>query len=81
MATLHEPSDSYLVLGSAGVSKSGKLLKNTFGVAFQAAASASRARVRHDSFESNVVEVDGDDITAFLDALQKELAAGQDDEG
>ena len=81
MAVLHEPTDTYLVMGTPGLSRSGNLVRNRFGLAFQAAAAASKARVRHESFETNVAEVEGEDITAFLDGLQLELSGGRDGGG
>ncbi len=46
-----------------------------FGLAFRRAAQSIRARVKHDAFESAMIEVKSDDIKAFLHALQKTCSA------
>lgn len=41
-----------------------------FGLAFQQAAEESGAGAKHDMFETSVVEVAKDDLTAFVECLQ-----------
>ncbi|OQE09341.1 hypothetical protein PENFLA_c107G00156 [Penicillium flavigenum] len=45
------------------------LLRNRFGIAFQEVVQETNARVRIDSFEHCVVEVQKDDLGGFLEAL------------
>ncbi|KAJ3189473.1 hypothetical protein HDU85_003104 [Gaertneriomyces sp. JEL0708] len=44
--------------------------KNMFGLAFQTAAQRTGARVKHDSFEMSVVEVEREDLEGFLESLR-----------
>ncbi len=43
---------------------------STFGLVFQDAAEKTRARMKHDSFESSVVQVRREDISEFLEHIQ-----------
>ena len=45
------------------------LIRNRFGIAFQEVVHETNARVRIDSFEHCVVEVQKEDLGAFLEAL------------
>lgn len=40
-----------------------------FGLAFQEAADESGAGAKHDFFETSTVEVNQEDLTAFIEAL------------
>lgn len=44
--------------------------RNHFGMSFRQAAQQIRARVKHDGFETSVIEVNGDDLKQFLHVLQ-----------
>ena len=44
--------------------------ESQFGLAFLDAKAKANAKTRHGSFETNVVEVDKDDLVAFMTALQ-----------
>jgi len=44
--------------------------RNHFGSSFRQAAQQIRARVKHDGFETSVIEVNGDDLKQFLHVLQ-----------
>ena len=47
-----------------------KTICSTFGLVFQDAAEKTRARMKHDSFESSVVQVRREDISEFLEHIQ-----------
>lgn len=53
-----------------------KFLKNRFGIAFQEVVRETNARVRIDSFEHCVVEVQKDDLGGFLEALSLRSVVG-----
>ncbi len=44
--------------------------RNHFGMSFRQAAQQIRARVKHDGFETSVIEVNADDLKQFLHVLQ-----------
>ena len=46
-----------------------RLVRNRFGIAFQEVVQETSARVRIDSFEHCVVEVQKEDLSGFLEAL------------
>ncbi|KAJ5819191.1 hypothetical protein N7474_004782 [Penicillium riverlandense] len=52
------------------------LLRNRFGIAFQEVVQETNARVRIDSFEHCVVEVQKDDLGGFLEALSFRSVVG-----
>ncbi|KAJ5747160.1 uncharacterized protein N7511_008856 [Penicillium nucicola] len=52
------------------------LLRNRFGIAFQEVVQQTNARVRIDSFEHCVVEVQKDDLSGFLEALSFRSVVG-----
>ncbi|KAK2743761.1 hypothetical protein FQN57_004698 [Myotisia sp. PD_48] len=66
-------SDSEL---DADLDKSDKLVRNRFGIAFQEVVHETKARVRIDSFEHCVVEVQKEDLGAFLEALSFKSVVG-----
>lgn len=49
---------------------------NRFGLAFQAVVEETAARVRIDSFEHSVVEVQKEDLSGFLEALSTKTVVG-----
>ena len=52
------------------------LLRNRFGIAFQEVVQETNARVRIDSFEHCVVEVQKEDLGGFLEALSFRSVVG-----
>lgn len=48
----------------------GPAVCSKFGLAFQDAAQESAAASKHDRFDTSVVEVKKEDLSAFLEALQ-----------
>eukprot|EP00123_Amoebidium_parasiticum_P010126 comp19908_c0_seq1/m.24137 comp19908_c0_seq1/g.24137 ORF comp19908_c0_seq1/g.24137 comp19908_c0_seq1/m.24137 type:complete len:620 (-) comp19908_c0_seq1:708-2567(-) len=68
VASQVEKSDTYLVVGITG-SKFGQVTKNPFGHAFRRAAEKTKARFRHDSFATNVIEISTADYMQFLLSL------------
>ncbi|KAI8920232.1 CDC45 family [Powellomyces hirtus] len=70
IAALDESADTFLIIGYTGLTKRGAVRKNTFGPAFQEAAERTNARVKHDSFEASIMEVQKEDLGDFLDTLQ-----------
>ncbi|WFD33315.1 RSC chromatin remodeling complex ATPase component [Malassezia cuniculi] len=56
LAALDAPRDMYVVVGVVGAVDYGDVTHNNFGLAFQAAASRSGARMRNDRFDTAVVE-------------------------
>jgi len=59
---LEEPRNKYFLLLL--------ILFSQFGQAFRKAAQLIRARVKHDGFESSMIEVKAEDLKAFLQTLQ-----------
>lgn len=53
-----------------GVADQPYQFRNHFGSSFRQAAQQIRARVKHDGFESSVIEVNADDLKQFLHVLQ-----------
>ncbi|KAF5862387.1 hypothetical protein ETB97_011744 [Aspergillus alliaceus] len=53
-----------------------RLLRNRFGIAFQEVVQETNARVRIDSFDHCVVEVQKEDLGAFLEALSFRSVVG-----
>ncbi|KAL7751816.1 DNA replication initiation factor cdc45 [Sorochytrium milnesiophthora] len=76
VATLNEAAGTYLVVGFTGAAQPGEPRKNKFGLAFQATAADTSARVRHDAFESSVMEISKDDVADFLERLQLHMHRG-----
>ncbi|KAJ3036486.1 hypothetical protein HDV00_002695 [Rhizophlyctis rosea] len=70
IAALNEDMGSYLVVGYAGISTAGDIRRNHFGLSFQASADKTRARVKHDGFETSVMEIRKEDLADFLEVLQ-----------
>jgi len=61
---------TYLLVG---VTASTQKKKNSFGVAFREAADKCSARIKHDGFETSVMEVQKDDLNKFLEVLHSGL--------
>ncbi len=66
---------TYLVVGVAGTlaSTNGHLIKNTFGQAFREAAERTKARIKHDGFETAVMLVGTEDWANFIEYLHTGL--------
>ena len=60
---------TYLVVGYEYPERAGMLTKNKFGNNFELTAKSMNANIRFDSFDSNVVEVDGSDVQRFIEQL------------
>lgn len=69
LAALDAPRDMYIVVGVVGATDYGDVAHNNFGLAFQAAATRSGARMRNDRFDTAVVEVRREDLMSFIEAL------------
>ncbi|KAJ3328535.1 hypothetical protein HDU76_009776 [Blyttiomyces sp. JEL0837] len=69
VAAYNEVSDSYLVVGMRGSSRTGDVTKNKFGIAFQKATEITGAKVKHDHFDTSVAEVPREDLVDFLDKI------------
>ncbi|KII88662.1 hypothetical protein PLICRDRAFT_30098 [Plicaturopsis crispa FD-325 SS-3] len=59
----------YVVVGVTAALEYGDVRRNDFNLAFLDASDRSRARTRHGTFDTNVVEVAKDDLKIFLEAL------------
>ncbi|KAJ3046361.1 hypothetical protein HK097_000940 [Rhizophlyctis rosea] len=70
LAALNDDLGSFLVVGCSGVGRGGDVRKNTFGLAFQYAAEKTGARVKHEGFDTSVLEIQRDDLGSFLVELQ-----------
>ncbi|KAG8907305.1 hypothetical protein FRB99_004754 [Tulasnella sp. 403] len=69
VACLNERANAYVVVGVTGALEMGEVRKNHFGVAFLEAKERSNARTRHSTFDTSVIEVNVEDLPAFVDAL------------
>jgi cell division control protein 45 len=70
LAAFQALTDTYLVVvwtSNAGGEESSR---NCFGIAFRRAAQTVRARVKHDGFDSAMIEVKSEDLKGFLQTLQ-----------
>ncbi|KAG8881426.1 hypothetical protein FRB98_004361 [Tulasnella sp. 332] len=70
VACLNERTGTYVVVGVTGAPEMGEVRKNHFGSAFIEAKQRSHARTRHGTFTTSVIEVNGSDLAAFIDALE-----------
>lgn len=73
LAAYQSPTDTYVVIaitttGPSQVNNDSR--RNRFGLAFRRAAQTVRARVKHDGFDSAMIEVKADDLKGFLQTLQ-----------
>ncbi|CAO3668426.1 unnamed protein product [Umbelopsis ramanniana] len=69
IGTLNEEQGSYLVVGVTGAPTFGDVRQNHFGAAFQDAVKRTKAHVKHDSFETSVMEIRQDDLENFIENL------------
>lgn len=69
LAALQPGNESFLVLGSTGSAVYGMVETNHFTAAFQHAAKASGARVRHDTFQTFSIQVRKSDLAAFVEKV------------
>lgn len=60
---------TYLVVGYEYPERAGNFLKNRFGQNFELTAKSMNGTFKFDSFDSNVVEVNGDDVQRFIEQL------------
>jgi cell division control protein 45 len=71
-----EKRNTYLCVGGLNQNRTGArpgLYKNVFGVAFRDAADRTNARIKHDGFETAMMEVQKDDLKHFLEVLHSGL--------
>lgn len=76
LCALANDRDSYLVTavdGTPATTASGEVSRNKFGSSFTKAAEKTNARVRHDGFETSIMEVEKDDIYKFMEYLHSGL--------
>jgi len=59
--------------GTPATTADGEVAKNKFGSSFSKAADKTNARVKHDGFETAIVEVEKDDIFKFMEYLHSGL--------
>jgi cell division control protein 45 len=62
-------TNTYLVVGYEYPERTGDFVKNRFGSNFELAAKTMKGTFRFDSFDSNVVEVDSEDVQRFIEQL------------
>ena len=60
---------TYLVVGYEYPEREGMPTRNKFGINFELTAKSMNGNIRFDSFDSNVVEVDGGDVQRFIEQL------------
>jgi len=72
IACLDEKAGNFLVVGVTAALDYGDVRKNPFGLAFLEAKERCKARARHGSFDTSVLEVNKDDLNIFLQALCNE---------
>jgi len=60
---------TYLVVGYEYAEKAGNVLRNRFGQNFELAAKTMKGTFRFDSFDTNVIEVNGKDVQRFIEQL------------
>lgn len=60
---------TYMVVGYEYPEHAGTMVKNKFGQCFELATKGLKGTFRFDSFDSNVVEVDGKDVQKFMEQL------------
>jgi cell division control protein 45 len=60
---------TYMIVGYEYPEHAGTIVKNRFGQNFELAAKTMKGTFRFDSFDSNVVEVDGKDVQRFMEQL------------
>jgi cell division control protein 45 len=60
---------TYLVVGYEYPERAGNFVKNRFGINFELTAKSMNGTFKFDSFDSNVVEVNGSDVQRFIEQL------------
>jgi cell division control protein 45 len=60
---------TYVVVGYEYPERAGNFVKNQFGKNFELATQSMKGTFRFDSFDSNVVEVNGSDVQRFVEQL------------
>jgi len=60
---------TYLVVGYESPEREGAVMHNRFGMNFELTAKSMNGHIRFDSFDSNVVEVDSNDVQRFIEQL------------
>lgn len=60
---------TYLVAGYHYPERAGTFVKNRFGINFELTAKSMNGNFKFDSFDSNVVEVNGSDVQRFIEQL------------
>ena len=60
---------TYLVVGYEYPERAGDFVRNRFGVNFELTAKSMNGTFKFDSFDSNVVEVNGSDVQRFIEQL------------
>jgi len=76
LCALDSERDLYHVVavdGTPGTSNNGEVTTNKFGTSFDKAAEKTGARVKHDGFETSMLEVEKDDIYKFMEYLHSGL--------
>ncbi|TIB75726.1 CDC45-like protein [Wallemia mellicola] len=74
VACLNEKTGTYLVAGVTGSTLFDDARKNKLGTIFYESAEATRARSKHDWFDTAIVEIHGDDFQGFIEGVQAGLA-------
>jgi len=69
LVILAERSNTYLAVGVPCPERSGDVLKNKFGAAFRLAAESINARIKHDGFDSSIMEIEREDVQRFIESL------------
>ncbi|EIW85425.1 CDC45-like protein [Coniophora puteana RWD-64-598 SS2] len=69
VACLNERAGTYVVVGVMGALEFNDVRKNEFGVAFMDAKERCNARTKHTTFDTNVLEINQDDLKFFLETL------------
>jgi len=69
VACLNEKESTYIVVGVMAALNFDDIRKNEFGLAFMDAKERCNARTRHGTFDTNVLEINKDDLKVFLETL------------
>jgi len=76
LCALDNERDIYHVVavdGTPGTSATGDVGRNKFGTSFNKAAEKTDARVKHDGFDSSILEVQKEDVFKFMEYLHSGL--------
>ena len=69
LCILNSQTNMFLVVGVTGTQGMTELPKNSFGIKFRKAAFEANARIKHDGFETSIIEILKDDFQGFIDEL------------